>query len=294
MTRDNRIEISVIVPFYNEEHFIQRCIDSLLTQRDIDPAAFELVFVDNNSTDASAAIVSKHEQIRLVREQRRQVYTARNTAIEQAQGTILAFTDADCEVSENWLASILGQFRSGTVDILLGEREFSEDASYMSQFMRDYENLKIQFFLNSEDYKRCFGYTNNMAISKRVYDELGGFRDDIPLADTDFILRYIEWSESPRISYSRTTRINHLEIDSWCAWMRKLSLYGKESPKSEIPLYLSMTKQIGLYRYCLNERDYSLFKSALFVLTAVCANAAFLVPYFLSGGAKRMFRDRSA
>jgi len=289
---NSSIEVSVIVPFLNEEVYIERCIDSLQAQ-DIDQTMVELIFVDNNSTDASVAMVSRYNEVKLVYEQKHHVYAARNTAIKNASGKVLAFTDADCVVSTNWISSILDEFRSGTVDIVLGERNFGDDASFMSQFMRDYENLKIQFFLKGKDYKRCFGYTNNMAVSRRVYDDLGGFREDIPLADTDFILRYIRESEQPKIGYSSGASIRHLEIGTWSAWIRKLSLYGKQSPQSEIPLYVSWRKQIKLYMYCLRSCDYSPVKKALFFLTVICANTAYLVPYFLNGGAKLMVRDVS-
>jgi len=83
-------EISVIVPFLNEEGYIERCVNSLLTQN-FDPESVELMFVDNNSTDASAAIVSKYPEIKLVRESVPHVYAARNTVIKCAHGAILAF-----------------------------------------------------------------------------------------------------------------------------------------------------------------------------------------------------------
>jgi len=161
----------------------------------------------------------------------------------------------------------------------------------MSQFARDFENLEIQFILKARDYPRCFGYTNNMAVRRQVYDALGGFREDIPLADTDFVLRYISKQENPRIRYSTDVCIKHLEIGAWADWIRKLYLYGKQSPQSGIPLYISLRKRIGLYRYCLTSRSYSLLKAALFFLTVVCANTAHFVPYIPNGGAKLLRRD---
>lgn len=166
-------KISVVVPFLNEADYIERCIESLLAQ-DMDSTIVELIFVDNNSTDSSVSIVSKYKQIRLLHEKKNHVYAARNTAINRANGEILAFTDADCIVSKNWVASILNEFKFNNVDILLGKRHFAEKTSYMARFMEDYENLKIEFILSEKDYKKCFGYTNNMAIRKSVYDRMGG------------------------------------------------------------------------------------------------------------------------
>ena len=284
------IDISVIVPFLNEADYIERCIESLLDQ-DIGRVPVEYIFVDNNSTDRSASIVSKYKKIKLLRENRRHVYVARNAAIDRAKGRILAFTDADCIVSRNWLASILNEFDARKVDILLGERHFSEKASYMARFMEDYENLKIEYILHEKDYKKCFGYANNMAVRRSVYDRLGGFKEDVPLGDTELVIRYVAAHSTPKIGYSASARISHMEISTWFGWLKKLALYGKESPRSGIPLYMSWEKQVGLYRFCFGKSEYSLLESSLFFLTTLCANAAYLVPYLIFGGRKLVVHE---
>lgn len=285
----SHVEISVIVPFQNEQEYIEQCIESLLIQ-DLDPAKFELIFIDNNSTDSSLAIVSKYKTIQLLHEGKCHVYAARNTAISKAKGNILAFTDADCTVTIDWLTSIMNEFAFNKADILLGERYFSFDASYMSQFLRDYENSKNEFFLKTRKFKKCFGYANNMAIKSQIYDQLGGFREDIPLGDTEFVLRYIKEVTHPKISYSDDIKINHLEIGTWLDWLRKLLIYGKGSPKSGIPLYISWTGQIKLYRYCIKKHRYSILKLSLFIFSAACANVAYLVSYLLFGGRPLIIR----
>ncbi len=75
---DSRIEISVIVPFLNEEKYIEQCLDSLLNQ-DKEPAEFELIFIDNNSTDSSVAIVSKYKKVTLLHEGKSHAYASRPT-----------------------------------------------------------------------------------------------------------------------------------------------------------------------------------------------------------------------
>jgi GT2 family glycosyltransferase len=110
--------VSVIVPVYNGADVIGDCIDALLHQEDAPP--FEVIVVDDGSTDRTAAIVEpfaqKDERLRLVRFNRnRGRYAARNAAAEIAQGSVLVFTDADCVPATHWLREMLKPFRDAEV-----------------------------------------------------------------------------------------------------------------------------------------------------------------------------------
>jgi glycosyltransferase involved in cell wall biosynthesis len=277
------VDVSVIVPFLNEQQHIGACIESLLGQT-MEANRYELIFVDNGSVDRSVEIVGGFPRVTLVKEDRRHVYTARNTAITCAQGRILAFTDADCVVSTDWLSSLVREIDDCGADIVLGERDFARSASRFSRFLKDYENKKIEYILINRQYHRCFGYTNNMAVRKSVYDSLGGFRDDIPLADTDFVARYVDSGPDPKISYSNSARIVHQEIATWRDWIAKLWSYGKDSPESGIALYISFLEQRRFYRWCFENLDYSPVQRIAFTISASCANLAFVIPYLMRGG----------
>jgi len=279
---DKDIEISVIVPFLNEEKYITGCIDSLLAQ-DLDKERFELIFINNNSTDSSTAIVSAYDCIVLLNQETGREYTCRNVAAGRARGRILAFTDADCRVDARWLSTILEHIEDGA-DIIMGERFFSPEASYMSQFVRDYENAKIEYLLRQRSFERCFAYANNMAIKRKVFDHLNGFREEIPLADTDFALRYIQSEANPRLVYADKMIIHHLEIKRFADWIRKIWSYGLRSPRSEISLNFSPVEQFGLFRYCFGKYKYSLIQRVLFVLSVTVTAMAYLVPFLVSGG----------
>jgi glycosyltransferase involved in cell wall biosynthesis len=102
-------EISVIVPVYNGAKTITRLLESLTAQR-IDRDCFEIVVVDNGSSDATVARV-KPFPVRLLHERSIQSsYAARNCGIRAARGTILAFTDADCIAHPDWLSALCRPF----------------------------------------------------------------------------------------------------------------------------------------------------------------------------------------
>ena len=91
-------KISVIVPCYNQEKYIKECLDSLVSQTFKD---YEVIVIDDGSTDDSAEIVNEYvkhnKNIRLIRQANQGVVVARNNAIKQAQGTYIYPLDADVE-----------------------------------------------------------------------------------------------------------------------------------------------------------------------------------------------------
>jgi glycosyl transferase family 2 len=95
-TRSIRPRLSIVVPFYDVEQYIEACLDSLARQTYPD---FEVILVDDGSRDGSAGIArafcAKDDRFRLVTQQNRGLGPARNTGVEHAQGDYLAFVDSD-------------------------------------------------------------------------------------------------------------------------------------------------------------------------------------------------------
>src|SRR5690349_8986460 len=117
------MRFSIIVPFLNEERYIETCIQSLENQR-FPRGQYEIIFVDNGSTDRSAELVRRHPGIILLSEAQPDPYLARNTGIRAARGEIIVFTDADCEADSGLLASFDRTFAYGTVRMAFGRLSF--------------------------------------------------------------------------------------------------------------------------------------------------------------------------
>ena len=102
--------ISVIIPLYNKEREIEGTIRSVLAQR-LQP--LEIVVVDDGSTDRSAALVEAIPSplIRLVRQPNAGECAARNRAIAESRGELLALLDADDEWEEGFLEEIASLYR---------------------------------------------------------------------------------------------------------------------------------------------------------------------------------------
>ena len=100
---NNNPKISIIVPVYNVEQYLPRCIDSILNQSFAD---FELLLIDDGSKDKSGAIcdeyAAKDSRIRLFHKKNGGVSSARNIGLENARGEWLSFIDGDDEITEGY------------------------------------------------------------------------------------------------------------------------------------------------------------------------------------------------
>jgi glycosyltransferase involved in cell wall biosynthesis len=97
--------VSVIVPVYNRERFLRETLESVFA---LDYEPFEVIVVDDGSTDGSATIAQSFTQARLLRQENRGPAAARNAAIEVARGEFIAFVDSDDVVLPNKLSAQVG------------------------------------------------------------------------------------------------------------------------------------------------------------------------------------------
>ena len=111
---------SVIVPIYNNEAELPRCIESILNQ---DYKNFELILIDDGSTDGSASVceqyANKNSNIVFIHKQNGGAATARNLGISIAKGEYIFFVDSDDYVSNNFCSVAVDAFVKENVDIVI-------------------------------------------------------------------------------------------------------------------------------------------------------------------------------
>lgn len=104
---DNKPTISIIVPVYNTEKYLRRCLDSIVAQTFKD---YECIIVDDGSTDDSAAICDEYEKkdsrFKVLHKKNEGVSTARNVGIEYAEGEFITFVDSDDYLSSVYLRDL--------------------------------------------------------------------------------------------------------------------------------------------------------------------------------------------
>ncbi len=259
---DDMISISVIVPFYNTERYIGQCIESLLKQ-EYPNERYEIIFINNNSTDSSADIIRRHPRIKLISERKRGSYSARNRGLQVADGGIIAFTDSDCVPSADWLNGIESAMADPDTGIVIGNYQAAKE-SFLLSMLEDYENEKNNYVFTSGIKELYYGYTRNMAVRRVLFDEAGPFLERARGSDVIFIRKCVDMYSCDLIRYSPDIRVRHMEIDSPGRFFRKLFIYGKSSrgySKVVNARPLTNWERLRVFRETVRTRGYPWWKT---------------------------------
>jgi glycosyltransferase involved in cell wall biosynthesis len=163
--------ISVVVPVFNEEKEIRELLDSFL-DLDWPSEKLEILCVDNGSSDNSLQILKEYP-FTVLQEPNPGPYAARNQAILHASGDFIAFTDADCKVSANWLKELWAGFDDPTVGAVGGTIVPRTVTNHIDYF----EGCLFKSPNHSRGTARTqpFVVTANVMFRRAVFDELGLF-----------------------------------------------------------------------------------------------------------------------
>jgi len=169
--------ISVVVPAYNEEASVGHCLDSLARQKTAYP--FEVIVVDNDSSDHTAAVAAAYDGVRVISEPRKGIVTARQAGQEAARGTVVAHTDADSELPSNWIESIGRAFetRPGVV-LVSGPMSYQGGPTRACLIQRGLNWLVLVWWLLTRRLAVVNGC--NFAVSAEVLARAGGFAVTLP------------------------------------------------------------------------------------------------------------------
>ncbi len=121
------MKLSFIVPVFNVEKYLRKCVDSLLTQ---DYTDYEIILVDDGSTDNSGSICDEYTspsfvhtftpslEIKVIHQPNAGLSAARNTGIKAARGSYLMFVDSDDYIEPNVLGGLMSQVERDNLDVL--------------------------------------------------------------------------------------------------------------------------------------------------------------------------------
>lgn len=120
-------EVSVIVPVYNAERYISKCIESILCQNFTN---FELILVNDGSTDGSARICKSYANIdtrvHFYEQENQGVCSARNKGLTVAVGETITFVDSDDWMENRGLEFLLNEYKASKADLIIGDIAFAE------------------------------------------------------------------------------------------------------------------------------------------------------------------------
>lgn len=173
------MKVSVIVPVYNGEKVIGSCLKSLLNQN-YPKKNYEIIVVDDGSTDNSVEVVKKFKRVKLIRQKHKGPAAARNLGVKHAKGSIVLFTDADCIPSRNWIKSMVEPFKDKQVVGVAGTYKTLNKESLVARFA-GYE-IEERHEKMKENKTIDFIGTYSAAYRKNVFLKFGGFDESFTMA----------------------------------------------------------------------------------------------------------------
>ena len=280
-------KISIIIPTYNRPGPLTACLESLARLR-YPREQFEVIVVDDGgSLDLGPIIDPLRDVINigLITQENTGPAGARNKGAANAKGEFIAFTDDDCVPQEDWLAIFVQHLQQDPAKMYGGHTvNLLENNIYStaSQALIDY----LYGYYNSSPGQAHFCASNNMAVAKKLFDDIKGFDSTFPGACGEDRELCDRWLHSGRaMSYIAEAKINHNHNLSFNTFLQQHFNYGtgalrfrqartargQKPQRTEPPAFY-----FGLVSYAWKKRGHRpLSLSALLVLSQVANVAGF-------------------
>jgi glycosyltransferase involved in cell wall biosynthesis len=231
MSPGEDVEVSVVIPAYNEEENIGPCLEGLKAQ---DHPSFEVIVVDDGSKDdtydmAFRATQYDHRFGLLRLEDNMGVSHAKNIGARNAGGSILAFLDADCVPENSWLSRIIGAMkRKRTLSVTGSMASTRVGATNRQRTVHDFyagwERAGV------EDGFASFIHGGNFAIERELFVSSGGFDEDLPSKeDRDLHIRLAQSGQ--RVAFAEDAIVNHSSHKSLADTFHQSTWYARGAVK---------------------------------------------------------------
>jgi glycosyltransferase involved in cell wall biosynthesis len=174
---------SVVIPVFNGEATLGDLLIALKAQAGV-PCRFEIIVVDNGSTDRTAEITRMHGAL-LLHQPVRGPSAARNLGLARAQADIVLFTDADTVPSRRWLASLLAAFADPEVVLATGPIYGWQPATGAERYASSHKGFTRE--RSAEHPLHPFAHGMNVAVRRKAALEIGGWNETMTSGeDVDF------------------------------------------------------------------------------------------------------------
>jgi glycosyltransferase involved in cell wall biosynthesis len=232
-------KISIIVPMYNAEQFIERCIKSVINQTSKE---WELILINDGSTDNTQEICeryTKFNNINVYCKENAGVSEARNLGIEMARENWITFLDADDELNNKYIENALEIIRARDSDIIIGEINSTVGQKYTINQDVIYQNSKLHKIIHNlitsesdnENYdSRILGFVIGKIYKKEVIESVR-FQKDIKFRE-DMIFNLSAFLKATNILLTSKISYNYI-INTQSASFKYISNYINEVQKFE-------------------------------------------------------------
>ncbi len=290
------MKISVIIPVYNGEKTIEKCLASLLKQT---KKPEEVIVVDDGSGDNTAKIVTKIKGVKLIKQNHKGPASARNLGAKEAKGEILLFIDSDCILDKNWVSEMIKPFEDKEIVGVQGIYE-TKQKGLIARFV----HLEIEDRYDRMRKFKTIDFIGSYSAGyrKRTFLEFKGFDESFPIASgEDPELSFKLSKAGYKMVLNEKAVVNHSHADTlraylkqkfWRAYWRVL-LYRKHPGKITSESYTPQTLKFQILAF------YLLLLSVVFsvpIPNVLYLSLSFLILLFLSTlplSYKNFKKDRS-
>ena len=220
----NNLNASVIVPFRNEGKNLVKCISSLL-QQEFDRKRFEIILVDDNSTDNYIEHIKDYlsnPSIKLIKlESGSGKKKAIERGIQSSKNEIIVTTDADCFHSKYWLKSLIESFDDKT-GFVAGKVVYSDTKNFFEEIQKiefaSLVSIGAAFIGNNIP---LLANGASCAYRKELFLKVGGFKDNLRFAsgDEEFLMQ--------KIHFETNYKVKFCALDQSVAFTEPISRVGK-------------------------------------------------------------------
>ncbi len=221
--------ISVVIAFRNEENTIPSMLKDLDHQA-YGKESFEIILVDDHSSDQSTALIAKENYPNLTSLTLPEGKTGKKAALDfgihHAKGQIITVTDMDCRLPSAWLTKINYGFQSDSIKMMVGAVRIDPSQSLFSKM----QSLEFSSLVGTSGATLGFGQPTmcngaNLSFLKSAYEQVYGYEgnETIPSGDDEFLMRKIaaRWKDSVRFLYDQHTIVSTAAQPSWNAFFNQ-------------------------------------------------------------------------
>lgn len=182
------MKISFVIPAYNEEKLIGRCIESI--QQELSRGAYdaEILVVNNASTDRTKEMASTYAGVRIIDEPRKGITRARQAGYLASSGELIANIDADTIMPEGWLTTVFEEFEHDpSLVALSGPYIYYDLAAWERAFIRIYLIVGYLFHLLDQHVLHVGALLQggNFVLRREALGKAGGFDTSIEFYGED-------------------------------------------------------------------------------------------------------------
>lgn len=215
-------KVSVVVASYNGERTLKACLDSL---QQLNYPDYEVILVDDGSTDATPRIALSYPTLRYFRHEKNLgLSMARNTGIAAATGDIIAFTDSDCRPDEDWLYHLVGALMNSEFAGMGGPNLLPPDDSLVAAAVMVSPGGPAHVMLTDRQAEHIPGC--NMAFYKWALAEVGGFDPIFRQAGDDVDICWRLQQAGYKIGFSPAAFVWHYRRSTVGAYLKQQRGYG--------------------------------------------------------------------